>query len=293
MNATRDSWLAAHSYLQPLARWTTLVEDAAAGMDAATAAIPDWTSYADEFRDGLPMLPSAEAGIDLEPAGRMTVALVETLSVSAPPEGPSADLAALARELRQDTEAPRRIAAWLLGGDGPATSSPGLLRYLAWSATRPFLAPAARSFAAWRDEEREQAWLRRYCPTCGSGPAMAQLVGRDPGRRRTLVCGSCQTRWQFRRTQCPFCENDAQSLTALTVEGESGLRIDHCESCHGYLKTYDGEGNEDVLLADWTSLHLDLLAQDRGLVKCAPSLFALDFRASARPVDSGASNPVG
>jgi hypothetical protein len=30
----------------------------------------------------------------------------------------------------------------------------------------------------------------------------------------------------------------------VTIEGEAGLRIDHCESCGGYLKTYDGQGNE-------------------------------------------------
>jgi hypothetical protein len=43
-------------------------------------------------------------------------------------------------------------------------------------------------------------------------------------------------------------------------------------SAQGYLKTYEGEGNEVVLLADWTSLHLDLLARDRGLKRLAASL---------------------
>ena len=38
-----------------------------------------------------------------------------------------------------------------------------------------FLAPVVSAFDAWRDEER---WLRRYCPTCGEPPAMAQLVGQ-------------------------------------------------------------------------------------------------------------------
>ena len=60
------------------------------------------------------------------------------------------------------------------------------------------------------------------------------------------------------------------------VEGEGGLRIDYCDSCRGYLKTYDGQGAEDVMLADWTSLHLDALAQDRGLRRVAASLFDLE-----------------
>ena len=42
------------------------------------------------------------------------------------------------------------------------------------------------------------------------------------------------------------------------------------------LKTYDGEGAETVLLADWTSLHLDLLARDRGLRRMAASLHEVE-----------------
>jgi transcription elongation factor Elf1 len=67
---------------------------------------------------------------------------------------------------------------------------------------------------------------------------------RRPGRKRLLSCGCCGTRWQFKRTGCPFCETDSQRLASVTIEGEPGLRIDHCESCGGYLKTYDGQGNE-------------------------------------------------
>jgi FdhE protein len=59
----------------------------------------------------------------------------------------------------------------------------------------------------------------------------------------------------------------------IAVQGESGLRIDYCERCLGYLKSYDGQGGEEVLLADWTSLHLDLLARDRGLKRMAASLY--------------------
>jgi hypothetical protein len=48
----------------------------------------------------------------------------------------------------------------------------------------------------------------------------------------------------------------------VTIEGEPGLRIDHCEACRGYLKTYDGQGHESLFLSDWSSLHLDLIAHD-------------------------------
>jgi FdhE protein len=75
---------------------------------------------------------------------------------------------------------------------------------------------------------------------------------------------------------CPFCETESHRLNGLALEGQGGLRIDYCESCRGYLKTYDGHGSEDVMLADWTSLHLDALAHDRGLVRRAASLYELE-----------------
>ena len=75
---------------------------------------------------------------------------------------------------------------------------------------------------------------------------------------------------------CPFCEvQDAHRLTVLGIAGEGNLRIDYCESCRAYLKTYTGEGNEGIFLADWTSLHLDLVACDHGLKRLAASLYEL------------------
>ena len=172
--------------------------------------------------------------------------------------------------LLQSSDAPRLIAAWLLGEETFDPPSPGLLRYLGWTATSRYLSPLVDAFGRWRDEER---WHRKYCPTCGSAPAMGQLIGVDPGRQRFLSCGGCGSRWRYRRTQCPFCENDSQRLAILAVQGEAGLRIDYCEACKGYLKTCDGQGDEAVQMLDWTSIHLDLAARDRGLVRMAASLY--------------------
>jgi len=270
---TRDRWLEAHSYLQGVASFCDQVEAAAAGLGSPSPAIPVWDDYSADFREGVPLLRSANAAPELEPAGGMVASLVATLA-SRHLEGPlEVDAAALDADLRREGHAGRRIVDWLLGDDSYAPSSPGLLRYLGWTVVRRYLSPVAEAFDRWRDDER---WLRRYCPMCGSSPAMAQLVGADPGRRRLLSCGCCGTRWQYKRTGCPFCEEDSQKLAALTVEGEGGLRIDHCESCGGYLKTYDGQGNETLLLSDWTSLHLDLIARDRGLKRMAASLYELE-----------------
>ena len=268
-----DPWLEAHAYLRPLADLSAEVDRAAAGIDVLDVRIPDWDDYRADFLAGVPLLPSAAAAVDLEPGGRMASALLERLASEATPGRFAEETRALAAELGHGPLVARRIADFLLGDETSAPPFPGLLRYLAWTAMARFLRPVVSAFDGWRDEER---WGRRYCPTCGSLPAMAQLVGSDPGRRRLLSCGCCGTRWQFKRTGCPFCEADSQRLASVTIEGERGLRIDHCESCGGYLKTYDGQGQEALLLSDWSSLHLDLIAHDRGLKRLAASLYAFD-----------------
>src|SRR5262249_44069549 len=135
-------------------------------------------------------------------------------------------------ELRREPDAPRRVAEALLASDDAfLVSSPGLLRFLGWTAASRCLAPGGAAFRRCRggaDGGNDERWLRRYCPLCGSLPAMAQLLGTDPGRKRLLACGRCGSRWQFKRTGCPFCEADSHKTSVVTVEGEGGLRIDYC-----------------------------------------------------------------
>ena len=273
---TADHWLEAHAYLQPVADLFAQVDRAAAGIAVLDAPVPDWEDYRRDFLAGVTLLTSADAAIDLEPGGRMAAELLATLAASTGTL--AAEARALENELRSEPQVARRIAGFLLGDDTPASSSSGLLRYVGWTAMTRFLRPVVTAFDSWRDEER---WLRRYCPTCGSLPAMAQLAGVDPARRRLLSCGCCGTRWQFKRTGCPFCETDSQRLTSVTIDAEPGLRIDYCESCRGYLKTYVGEGDETLMLSDWSSLHLDLIANDRGLKKLASSLY--EFEPAPQP----------
>jgi FdhE protein len=267
---TPDRWLASHSYLGPVADLSARVDRAAAGIVVPDARIPDWEDYRADFLAGVPLLASADAGVDLEPGGRMVAELVERVASGTSSGRLAAEARALDTELRHEPQVSRRIVDFLLRDETRDPSFPGLLRYLGWTAMARFLRPVLSAFDGWRDDAK---WLRRYCPTCGSLPAMAQLVGVDPGRRRLLSCGCCGTRWQFKRTACPFCDTDAQRIASVTIEGEPGLRIDHCESCGGYVKTYIGESNESLLLSDWSSLHLDLIAHDRGLKRLAASLY--------------------
>ena len=253
---TRDAWLTRHPYLRPVAVVHAVVERAAADIPAPESPTPDWDGYASDFRAGVPLLESSKVAMDLLPPEDAVRSLIARL-VSSPLPDPMAQQC-------------RALAAELESGGEPVEHR-GLFRYLAWMVMVRHLGSIVTAFDGWRNEDH---WLRNYCPTCGEPPAMAQLIGKDPGRLRKLSCGCCKTRWQYRRTGCPFCDRqDEHRLAVVAVEGESGLRIDYCDTCGGYLKTYDGEGEESVLLADWTSLHLDLIARDRGLKRMAASLY--------------------
>ena len=279
---TRQEWLDAHAYLRSVADLEDRVDAALGGIETELPRLPIWDEYAEDFGAGVPLLASPAAAIDLEPAGRAVAALVEKLAASLGPGALGDEASLLHLELRREIPSPRRIVDWLLGDDVFVPSSPGLLRYLGWTATARWLDPLVCAFGGWRNEER---WMHAHCPTCGSAPAMAQLLGFDPGRKRFLSCGACRTRWQFGRTRCPFCREDAQRLSVIAVAGEGGLRIDACGSCKGYLKTLEGQDGDGYLLSDWSSLHLDLLAHDRGLKRLAASLYDLEalLPASTQP----------
>jgi FdhE protein len=270
---TRDVWLARHPYLQPVADLHAQVDTALGEVFIPSPAIPTWDGYLEDFHAGVPLLRSSTIAIDLNPVETAVAALLKELASKPLPGRLAEETRVLHAELHQVPDASRRAMAWLLANDSFAPACPGLLQYLSWTVLARYIHPILGSFESWRDEER---WLRNYCVTCGAPPAMGQLVGTDPGRLRFLSCGRCGTHWRYRRTGCPFCENvDDHRLTVVAVEGEGGLRIDHCEACGGYLKTYNGEGSESVLLADWTSLHLDVVALDRGLNRLALSLYEL------------------
>jgi len=270
---TKDVWLTRHPYLQPMADLQGRVESALRETLTVTAAIPPWDSYIVDFQNGVPLLHSSSVEIDLIPAESTLRVLLEKM-VSRLPGKLAHEATVLSTELIGEFATPGRIADWLLDKDVYITvQNQGLLRYLGWTVLARYLRPVVDNFATWRNEER---WFRNYCPTCGSPPTMGQLVGIDPGRRRFLACGRCKSRWWFQRIGCPFCDvENGHRLRVLTLEEEGGLRIEYCNSCGGYLKTYDGQGSESVLLADWTSIHLDLIASDRGLKRFGASLYEL------------------
>jgi FdhE protein len=270
---TQDAWLASHPYLRSIAEFDAQVATAAASLTSSSARIANWGDYLGDYQARIPLLRSSRVAIDFEPAEAILVSLVESLAAKPLPDKLAAECRGLGNQLRAEVNAPRRAIAWLLDDEVFKPAHAGLTRYLGWTALAQYLNPLVDAFSSWRDEER---WFCGYCPTCGSSPAMAQVVAFEPGRLRLLSCGCCGTRWRYRRIGCPFCESAGDHrLSALSIDGEKHLRIEFCTSCRAYLKTYHGEGSESLFLADWTSLHLDVIARDRGLKRVANSLYEL------------------
>jgi FdhE protein len=119
-------------------------------------------------------------------------------------------------------------------------------------------------------------WLMGYCPICGSLPYMSEL--KENGQRY-LICSFCDFQWPWERLKCPFCENsDHKKLHYIYAEGQEACRIDLCDKCKQYIKTVDSrkldhEPYPDI--EDITTLHLDILASDRGYKKPLPSFWGI------------------
>lgn len=109
------------------------------------------------------------------------------------------------------------------------------------------------------------SWLKGYCPVCGSLPSLLFLQG--DGERRAY-CSWCSSQWGLYRMQCPNCENRYhESLGYLYAETEPNYHVHYCRLCSTYFKQIDVREMVDPVyfpLEEWTTLHLDLLAQRAG-----------------------------
>ena len=127
---------------------------------------------------------------------------------------------------------------------------------------RPSLEAVAKKYA---DAIQRCQWAEGYCPVCGKEPKIGQ-IREEIGR--FLFCNQCGFEWHFPRIKCPFCGNEEQqSLSYFTVEGDEQYRVDVCNECKRYIKIVDfreskKDANMDV--EDIATLHLDILANEEG-----------------------------
>lgn len=137
------------------------------------------------------------------------------------------------------------------------------LLFLARSALRPSVEWTAENLSARFPIPKD--WLKGYCPVCGSLPSLLFLEGDG---ERKAHCSWCGSRWDLYRLQCPYCDNRLhESLGYLYVEEEPQNRVQYCRLCKMYFKQLDARERATPFLfplEEWTTLHLDLIAQRAG-----------------------------
>lgn len=276
MNVSRQSWLATHPWLGPLARFDAVVQEAVERVEAPRVEPPRWDVWVESLGAGVPLLRFGTGAVHVRSAGGYVLGhAVERAAETSPPGDVSNALAELRDWLRGEPERPACTIDWVVEGAPPggARTHRGLLRLLAWRSLSHVLAPVIDAPDGARARDR---WGRGSCPTCGAFSALGHLHAAEGRTTRFLACACCGTRWRHARIGCPFCRAaDPEHLRVLEVEGEDRLRIDTCDACKGYVKTYAGEGEEGLFLNDWSTLHLDLLAAKRGFRRLGASLYEL------------------
>jgi FdhE protein len=160
------------------------------------------------------------------------------------------------------------VESWLDDVAGPEA----VLSFWVRVAAAPIL-EAARAKAP---EPTREDWAGSACPACG-GLAQASVIAEETGEfmggsPRSLVCGRCAGLWFFARALCSWCgEADPRRLPSFVRDDRRAVRIDGCETCSSYVKTFDlreAGGPEMVpLVDDVATVPLDLWAQDQGLVR--------------------------
>jgi FdhE protein len=121
-------------------------------------------------------------------------------------------------------------------------------------------------------EIETETWMKGHCPICGSLPCLSLL--KEEVGKRYLLCSHCGYQWRIDRMICPFCNNrDQESLQFFYAEEEKTHRVDLCDKCHQYIKTIDLRtiGETDFLLEDLATLHLDIVASQKGYKRPVPN----------------------
>ena len=140
-------------------------------------------------------------------------------------------------------------------------------------------APIAEGAAAQSTVPSTERWQESTCPICGALPKLSVIAEESgefmKGAARYLICSRCATAWGFARATCPNCrEHHPQRLAIFNNQRWPWARIDSCEACKSYIKTFDlrqsGSAKVVPLTDDVATLSLDLWALDHGFRALGP-----------------------
>ncbi|MGH2819760.1 MAG: formate dehydrogenase accessory protein FdhE, partial [Actinomycetota bacterium] len=165
------------------------------------------------------------------------------------------------------------VQTWL---DDPSLLDPRTSFWIAVAA-----APILEGAAANLEPPSKAEWSSSACPACGGPPQVSVIEERSGefmvGAPRQLVCSRCALWWSFARATCPWCgEDNSKKLSGFASEQAPYARIDVCDTCRAYMKTFDlrEPGGKDVvpLVDDVATLTLDVWAHEQGLGRPSLSL---------------------
>jgi len=166
---------------------------------------------------------------------------------------------------------PGELFSGLLNGDdalyekiaGKLNIADTTLGFITYNSLKPSLSVCADQLSSYLN--KEDPWLKGYCPICGSPPVLSILEGSGG---RSLICSFCWHPWSVQRVFCPYCENrDGKTQHYFYNEGEKEFRVELCDGCKKYLKALDSRETERMIyppLEQISSLHLDYKARELG-----------------------------
>lgn len=148
----------------------------------------------------------------------------------------------------------------------------GFIRSTIWRMVAALVPANLKAPEVWDENPDRPQFRQNYCPVCGRRPVLAELRKYRDGRTRHLICGGCGTRWLYARVGCVYCGNtELEKMHTLEPADSDIMRLDICDVCDSYIKTYrgpaDGSADDYIYRQDWASVHLDLLAEEKGLHK--------------------------
>lgn len=136
------------------------------------------------------------------------------------------------------------------------------------------VARAAELLDSENKEGEKSAWSFAYCPICGKKPHASYLQNKEG--QRFLQCSLCKHEWQYSRTSCPTCGQEAlKELPLYFFEDKKTDRAEACELCKHYILGVDmreraGEVPLELFLL--CMLPLDILMQEKGYIPILDSV---------------------
>ncbi len=247
---------------------------------------------ASRVREGVPLLHDQPASVDVHFAADLFSRIVNVIQQRQHDADTASNLQRLVDAATSGGLDPERLfaEAFVQHEDHLAEIAlqsgvdPDLLRALARQAVAPVLRAYAEHLLPIVERVDDGAtdgahWLRGYCPICGAWPLLGELRGVELAE--FVRCSACGSAWRWRRIACPFCAtDDYRQQRTLHIHGEQRFRVSVCERCKGYLKVgnaFDPPPAELLGLDDLASMHLDVVAIERGYHRPAASGFSIEL----------------